>query len=246
MAVLPRSRKAGLGGLLFVSAKPRRWPFTLVEFPFMSTLHRSRKVAVQPGLPLRGDVSGLLAGVDEAGRGPWAGAVVAAAVILDPAHPIVGLNDSKKLSAAKREVLYAEICEKALCYSIAEASAQEIDQINILQATFLAMHRAVQGLVQQPNLVLVDGNRLPSWPYAAEAIVGGDAKVAAIAAASILAKVTRDRACLELDARYPLYGFAQHKGYGTRQHQDALHQHGPCPAHRYSYAPVRAVLSAQR
>ena len=207
----------------------------------------SLKNAAQPDLLLSFSAQGLLAGVDEAGRGPWAGAVVAAAVILDPERPIAGLNDSKKLSAAKREALYGEICEKALCYSIAEASAQEIDQINILQATFLAMHRAVQGLAQPPSLVLVDGNRLPPWPYAAEAIIGGDAKVAAIAAASILAKVTRDRACTELDALYPCYGFAQHKGYGTAQHRAALHAYGPCPAHRQSYAPVRAVvLSAQR
>lgn len=197
-------------------------------------------------LTLPGDEPGLVAGVDEAGRGPWAGAVVAAAVILDPQRPIVGLNDSKKLSAAKREALYAQICEQALCYSVAEASAEEIDQINILQATFLAMTRAVQGLALAPQQVLVDGNRLPPWQYPAQAIVGGDGKVAAIAAASILAKVTRDRACAELDALYPAYGFAQHKGYGTKQHQEALRQYGASPAHRRSYAPVRAVLSAQR
>lgn len=205
-----------------------------------------RTSVAQPDLQLNFSAQGLVAGVDEAGRGPWAGAVVAAAVILDPERPIAGLNDSKKLTAAKREALYTEICAKALCYSIAEASAQEIDRINILQATYLAMQRAVQGLPQQPALVLVDGNRLPAWPYAAEAIVGGDGKVAAIAAASILAKVTRDRACLELDALYPHYGFAQHKGYGTAQHHAALQKLGVTPAHRHSFAPVRAVLLAQR
>ena len=212
----------------------------------MPKVSLASKKRSQPELLLLPGAPGLVAGVDEAGRGPWAGAVVAAAVILDPDRPIAGLNDSKKLSAARREALYAEICDKALCYSIAEASAQEIDDINILQATFLAMKRAVQGLEQQPGLVLVDGNRLPQWSYAAETIIGGDAKVAAIAAASILAKVTRDRACHELHERYPMYGFAQHKGYGTAQHQAALQTYGPCPAHRYSYAPVRAVLSAQR
>lgn len=197
-------------------------------------------------LPLAQAIPGLTAGVDEAGRGPWAGSVVAAAVILDPQRPIVGLNDSKKLTAAKREALYTQICEKALCYCIAEASPAEIDRINILQATFLAMTRAVQGLVQQPHQVWVDGNRLPHWSYSAQAVIGGDGKYAEIAAASILAKVTRDRACIALDAQYPDYGFAQHKGYGTAQHQLALQKFGATPVHRHSFAPVRAVLLAQR
>lgn len=203
-----------------------------------------QRKAKQQELPLYAEQEvSLLAGVDEAGRGPWAGSVVAAAVILDPQRPIAGLNDSKKLSAAKRQALYEQIRERALCYCIAEASAQEIDQLNILQATFLAMQRAVQGLSLQPQRVLVDGNRLPNWSYAAQALVGGDALVAEIAAASILAKVTRDTACAELDALYPGYGFAQHKGYGTAQHRQALALLGPSPAHRYSYAPVRALLS---
>ena len=203
-----------------------------------------QRKAKQQELPLYAEQeASLLAGVDEAGRGPWAGSVVAAAVILDPQRPIAGLNDSKKLSAAKRQALYEQIRERALCYCIAEASAQEIDQLNILQATFLAMQRAVQGLSLQPQRVLVDGNRLPNWSYAAQALVGGDALVAEIAAASILAKVTRDAACAELDALYPGYGFAQHKGYGTAQHRQALALLGPSPAHRYSYAPVRALLS---
>lgn len=197
-------------------------------------------------LPWAQAPQGLSAGVDEAGRGPWAGSVVAAAVILDPQRPIAGLNDSKKLTAAKREALYAQICEKALCYCIAEASPAEIDQINILQATFLAMTRAVQGLAQQPHQVWVDGNRLPQWSYSARAIIGGDGKFAEIAAASILAKVSRDRACVALDSQYPGYGFAQHKGYGTAQHQSALQKFGATPVHRHSFAPVRAVLSAQR
>jgi ribonuclease HII len=191
-------------------------------------------------------LQGLSAGVDEAGRGPWAGSVVAAAVILDPQRPIVGLNDSKKLTAAKREALYAQICEQARCYCIAEASPGEIDELNILQATLLAMKRAVQGLALQPAQVWVDGNRLPNWSYRAQAVVGGDGKFAEIAAASILAKVTRDRACLALDAQYPGYGFAQHKGYGTAQHLAALQKLGATPAHRSSFAPVRAVLSTQR
>ena len=171
---------------------------------------------------------------------------MAAAVVLDPARPIAGLNDSKKLSATKREALYAQICEQALCYCIAEASPAEIDQLNILQATMLAMTRAVQGLAQQPAQVWVDGNRLPNWSYAAQAVVGGDGKFAEIAAASILAKVSRDRACQELDKQYPGYGFAQHKGYGTAAHLAALQKYGATPAHRRSFAPVRAVLLAQR
>ena len=188
------------------------------------------------------DLVGLVAGVDEAGRGPLAGPVVAAAVILDDQRPIKGLNDSKKLSAKQREKLYDEIRAKALCCSVAEASVEEIDQLNILQATLLAMKRAVEGLRLKPAKVLVDGNRLPVLDVLAEAIVKGDASVPAISAASILAKVTRDRWCAELDAAYPQYGFAGHKGYGTAEHLAALQAHGACPEHRKTFAPVTAVL----
>jgi ribonuclease HII len=187
---------------------------------------------------------GLMAGVDEAGRGPLAGPVVAAAVILDDLRPIAGLADSKKLTAARREALYDEIMAKALCCSIAQASVQEIDEINILQATMLAMRRAVLGLRLKPALVLVDGNRLPVLEMAAEAIVKGDALVQAISAASILAKVTRDRWCTQLHATYPEYGFDTHKGYGTAAHLQALRAHGACPEHRRTFAPVTAVLPA--
>ncbi len=180
----------------------------------------------------------LVAGVDEAGRGPLAGPVVAAAVILDERQPIAGLADSKKLSAARRDQLYDEIRAKALCCCVAQASVEEIDRLNILQATLLAMQRAVAGLRLKPGLVLVDGNRLPLLEMRAEAIVKGDAKVAAISAASILAKVTRDRGLELLDQHYPQYGFARHKGYGTAEHLQALRLHGPCPEHRRSFAPV--------
>ena len=183
---------------------------------------------------LNWDTPGLLAGVDEAGRGPLAGPVVAAAVILDPRQPIAGLADSKKLTARRRERLYDEICAKALCCSIALASVAEIDRLNILQATLLAMQRAVAGLV--------DGNRLPTLGVLAEAIVDGDATVPAISAASILAKVQRDRWCAEVDAQWPQYGFAAHKGYGTAAHLAALRAHGACEHHRRSFAPVAAVL----
>ncbi|RRS03590.1 ribonuclease HII [Aquabacterium soli] len=185
---------------------------------------------------------GLVAGVDEAGRGPLAGPVVAAAVILDDQQPIKGLNDSKKLTPATRERLFDEIRAKALCLCIAEATVEEIDQINILQATMLAMRRAVEGLRLKPAQVLVDGNRLPVLKVPAEAIVKGDAKVTAIAAASILAKVHRDRLCRELHDRYPHYGFDGHKGYGTAEHLAALAAHGACPEHRRSFGPVREAL----
>ncbi|MDR0276094.1 MAG: ribonuclease HII, partial [Burkholderiaceae bacterium] len=184
---------------------------------------------------------GLVAGVDEAGRGPLAGPVVAAAVMLDARRPIAGLNDSKKLTARRREQLFDEICDKALCCAIAEASVQEIERLNILQATLLAMQRAVAGLRLPPAKVLVDGNRLPELPMLAEAIVGGDAKVDCIAAASILAKVHRDRWCAQIDAQWPQYGFAAHKGYGTPEHLAALTRHGPCPLHRRGFAPVKAA-----
>ena len=191
---------------------------------------------------LKWDISGLMAGVDEAGRGPLAGPVVAAAVILDDLNPIMGLADSKILTALRREKLFDEIRAKALCCSIAEASVEEIEQLNILQATLLAMRRAVEGLRLQPKLVLVDGNRLPLLTIRAEAIVKGDALVPAISAASILAKVHRDRWCADYDQQYPQYGFAQHKGYGTAQHLAALREHGACPQHRKTFRPVTEVL----
>ncbi|HXE22120.1 MAG TPA: ribonuclease HII [Rhodoferax sp.] len=203
---------------------------------------RSRKFFKAEQAPLVWDTPGLVAGVDEAGRGPLAGPVVAAAVILDDLHPIAGLADSKKLSARKRELLFDEIRAKALCCSIAEASVDEIDRINILQATMLAMQRAVQGLRLKPSKVLVDGNRLPQFDLLAEAIVRGDALVPAISAASILAKVHRDRWCEAFDLQYPQYGFAGHKGYGTAAHMAALAAHGACPQHRKSFAPVARVL----
>jgi ribonuclease HII len=184
------------------------------------------------------DTPGLCAGVDEAGRGPLAGPVVAAAVILDDLHPIEGLADSKKLTALRREKLYEQIMAGALCCSIAQASVQEIDALNILEATLLAMRRAVEGLRLKPVKVLVDGNRLPLLDVRAEAIVKGDALVPAISAASILAKVHRDRLCADLHAQHPHYGFDQHKGYGTAMHLRALQDHGPCPEHRMSFAPV--------
>ncbi len=182
---------------------------------------------------------GLVAGVDEAGRGPLAGPVVAAAVILDELRPIKGLADSKALTALRRERLFDEIRTRALCSAIASASAEEIDHLNILQATLLAMQRAVQGLRLLPKRVVVDGNRVPGLTMTVAAVVKGDARVAAISAASILAKVHRDRLCQGLHEQYPQYGFAGHKGYPTPAHLSALREHGPCPAHRRSFAPVR-------
>ncbi len=191
------------------------------------------------------DAPGLIAGVDEAGRGPLAGNVVAAAVILDDLKPIKGLNDSKKLTALRREKLFTEIQAKALCVSVGEASVEEIDQLNILQATMLAMQRAVQGLRLKPTKVLIDGNRIPKLDVLAEAIVGGDALVPAISAASIIAKVIRDRQCEVLHATFPQYGFNAHKGYGTAEHMAALEKHGATSVHRRSYAPVaKALLKA--
>lgn len=184
-----------------------------------------------------------IAGVDEAGRGPLVGSVVAAAVILDPDNPIVGLNDSKKLTEKKREKLFIEIQEKALAWSIAEATHAEIDELNILQATFLAMRRAVEGLNVQPEKVIVDGNQIPKGiSIACEAIVGGDASHAEISAASILAKVTRDRQMQALDLIYPDFGFAKHKGYPTKAHFEAIAAHGVINEHRRSYAPVKKAL----
>ena len=207
-------------------------------------MHRKRFLsAVQ--VPLAWDAPGVVAGVDEAGRGPLAGPVVAAAVTLDDEHPIHGLADSKALSPARREQLYHEIRAKALCCAIAEASVDEIDRLNILQATLLAMSRAVQGLRLRPHRVLVDGNRIPKLDIRADAVVKGDALVPAISAASILAKVHRDHLCLALDQAFPAYGFAKHKGYGTAEHMAALQAHGACTQHRRSFAPVRAALEAR-
>lgn len=186
--------------------------------------------------------AGPVAGVDEVGRGPLAGDVVAAAVVLDPARPIPGLADSKRLSPRRREALHELICSQALAWSVGRASVAEIDRLNILQASLLAMERAVAGLELEPAHVLVDGNRLPRWSWPSTAVVGGDDRVEAIAAASILAKVTRDRELLELDRRYPHHGFAAHKGYPTAAHLRALQEHGVTPAHRRSFAPVRRLL----
>lgn len=184
----------------------------------------------------------LVAGVDEVGRGPLCGAVVTAAVILDPARPIEGLNDSKKLTAARREALFPLIQERALAWCIARAEVEEIDRLNILHATMLAMQRAVAGLSTQPTLVLVDGNRCPLLPMRSEPVVKGDSRVPAIAAASILAKVARDREMLELDQQYPGYGIAGHKGYPTPVHLAALRELGATPIHRRSFGPVRKAL----
>ena len=203
---------------------------------------RSRKFLKAEQTALYWDTPGLMAGVDEAGRGPLMGPVVAAAVILDELNPIKGLADSKKLTALRREALYDEIRAKALCCSIALATAEEIDSLNILQATMLAMKRAVEGLRLKPHKVLVDGNRLPTLVILAEAIVKGDALVPSISAASILAKVYRDRWCAQFHLEYPQYGFAGHKGYGTAAHLAALRLHGACPQHRRSFAPVAEVL----
>jgi ribonuclease HII len=181
---------------------------------------------------------GLVCGIDEAGRGPLAGPVVAAAVILDPAQPISGLNDSKKLSEKRRDQLAVEIRAKALAWAVAEASVEEIDRLNILQATLLAMQRAVAALAVRPTAALVDGNRCPRLEIPVEAVVKGDGKIAPIAAASILAKTFRDAGMLELHARFPDYGFDRHMGYPTPAHLAALQSHGASPAHRRSFAPV--------
>jgi ribonuclease HII len=180
----------------------------------------------------------VCAGVDEAGRGPLAGPVVAAAVILDPARPIRGLADSKVLAPERREVLAKRIRERATAFAVALAAVEEIDTLNILWASMLAMQRAVEALGVPPEEVLVDGNRCPVVAYRVRAIVGGDASVPSISAASILAKTARDAMLRELDREYPLYGFARHKGYATPEHLAALARHGPCPAHRRSFSPV--------
>jgi ribonuclease HII len=206
---------------------------------------RSKKSSPPSQLGLTFDVPVLNAGVEEAGRGPLAGPVVAAAVILDDMRRIRGLNDSKLLTPAVRERLYDEIRAKALCCSVAEASVEEIDQLNILQATLLAMKRAVEGLRLKPGKVLIDGNQLPRLKVHAEAVIGGDASVKCISAASILAKVHRDRLCLQLHELHPQYGFDAHKGYCTAAHLAALKQHGACAVHRRSFAPVREALDVR-
>ncbi len=189
--------------------------------------------------------NGLVAGVDEVGRGPLAGPVVTAAVILDPAKPIAGLADSKAMSEKKRERLFDEIMEKALAWAIGRCEVEEIDKLNILQATMVAMQRAVAGLDPQPQHALIDGNRCPTLPCTAEFVIKGDSKVPAISAASILAKVTRDREMVELDAHYPGYGLAGHKGYPTKSHIEALETLGVTPIHRRSFGPVARLLELQ-
>ena len=184
----------------------------------------------------------LVAGVDEVGRGPLCGPVIAAAVILDPARPIAGLNDSKKLTARQREALFDIICDQALAWSLGRAEVAEIDQLNILHATMLAMQRAVAGLSVQPQLAYIDGNRCPTLPCRAEAVVKGDSRVPEIAAASIIAKVTRDREMVVMDQQWPGYGIAGHKGYPTAAHMAALKKLGPAPIHRRSFKPVRVLL----
>lgn len=186
----------------------------------------------------------LVAGVDEAGRGPLAGPVVVAAVILDPAWPIDGLDDSKRLGERRRETLFPLIRQRALAWAVVEVQADEIDRVNILQATLLGMRRAIEQLPVRPGLALVDGNRLPELECAARAIVGGDGLEPAISAASILAKVTRDRLMLQWHERYPQYGFDRHKGYPTPQHKESLARHGPCEIHRRSFGPVREAMPA--
>lgn len=199
------------------------------------------KISVQEELPR---INGLLAGTDEAGRGPLAGSVVAAAVILDPNQPVNGLDDSKKLSKRKRECLFVEIREKALAWAIISVSPRQIDEMNILRASLFAMKTAVESLKVCPDHVFVDGNKtLVDCAIDSTAIIKGDTRVAEIAAASILAKVERDRQMLELHRQYPEYGFDRHKGYPTKAHCEILQQLGPCPEHRRSYAPVRAALS---
>lgn len=188
-------------------------------------------------------VSGAVAGVDEAGRGPWAGPVVAAAVILAPGTLIAGLNDSKKLSAAKREELFSEITLKAVSIGVEAVGEGVIDEVNILQATYLAMKGALARLVPAPELVLVDGWPIPGLSGAQVPLIGGDGKSAAIAAASIIAKVTRDRLMCDLSEKYPDYNFKRHKGYGTKEHQEALERFGPCAIHRKSFAPIRKYIA---
>ncbi len=193
-------------------------------------------------IELQGEGIGLIAGTDEVGRGPLAGDVVAAAVILDPANPIAGLADSKKLSEKQRASCLQKIQAQSLAFAVGRASVEEIDRLNILHASLLAMRRAVEALSLQPGFVYVDGNRCPDWPYASQAVVGGDNSLDCIAAASILAKVTRDAEMVAMDAMYPGYGFARHKGYPTPAHLEALRELGPCIVHRRSFGPVAQLL----
>lgn len=193
--------------------------------------------------PYYNNLSGLIAGVDEVGRGPLAGPVVTAAVILDPENPVQGLDDSKKLTEKKRMALAVQIKEKALCFHIARAEHSEIDELNIFQATLLAMKRAVMGLTTKPDQVLVDGKFCPEILFPCEAVIKGDSKVAAISAASILAKVTRDTEMIRMEERWPGYGFAKHKGYPTKMHIEALQKLGVTPIHRRSFKPVKKILS---
>ncbi|RDK02512.1 ribonuclease HII [Paraburkholderia lacunae] len=214
---------------------------TTARAPRRKTTGVAGAAAQQAGLNFEAP-DDIVCGVDEAGRGPLAGPVVAAAVIFDPSKPIIrGLDDSKALTAKKRDELYDKIVDRALAYCIASASVEEIDTLNILHATMLAMKRAVEGLSVVPTLAKIDGNRCPALSIRSEAIVGGDALVKSISAASILAKVTRDRMLLQLHEAYPVYGFDAHAGYGTPQHLAALREHGPCEHHRRSFAPVREV-----
>ncbi|GAB2730162.1 ribonuclease HII [Halomonas garicola] len=209
----------------------------------MGKAETGAKKAAEP-VPLEIAYAGeRLAGVDEVGRGPLVGSVVAAAVILDPARPLDGLADSKKLTARRREALDGEIRQRALAFAVAEASAAEVDTLNIYHATHLAMRRAIDALAPQAEYLLVDGNRLPGHALPGQAVVKGDARHDAIAAASILAKVARDAQMLILDARYPAYGFARHKGYPTKAHLASLERHGPVPEHRRSFAPVARQLA---
>jgi ribonuclease HII len=207
---------------------------------------RSTKFLRAEQTHLSWDPQGLWAGVDEAGRGPWAGPVVAAAVILDDLNSISGLADSKKLSTQQRSLLFDEICAKSLCCAVGVASVEEIDRHNILQATMMAMRRAVEGLRLKPVKVLVDGLHIPPIGILAESVVKGDAKIPAISAASILAKVHRDFWCAQVHQQYPHYGFDRHKGYGTAEHLEALKRYGPCELHRKSFTPVRQQLEAAR
>ena len=228
------------------SLQPRQTPrrlrsLTTLEQPSRSAPARQPLKLQQP-LPLFDRANELVCGVDEAGRGPLAGPVFAAAVILDPARPIAGLRDSKKLTAARREALAIEIRTHALSWAIAECSEAEIDDLNILHASMLAMRRAIDSLHRRPTLALIDGNRCPVIALRCDAIIGGDDRVVEISAASILAKTARDAALLQLHAQYPHYGFDQHKGYPTALHLARLRLHGVSPVHRRTYAPVRALL----
>ena len=224
------------------SRTPRAKPEASGADPIAPKPPRAKRAAASPQSALNFDSPlDIVCGVDEAGRGPLAGPVVAAAVILDPKRRIRGLDDSKVLTAKKREALYEKIVERSLAYCVASASVEEIDRLNILHATMLAMKRAVEGLSVTPTLARIDGNRCPTLAVRSEAVIGGDALVPAISAASILAKVTRDRMLLTLHEQFPMYGFDAHVGYGTARHLAALTEHGPCEHHRRSFAPVRAA-----